>query len=64
VYGPYLAQPTAYRSVTIENGGSPGVVGILDYAGTHSLSTSYDGIQLIPASGTITGQLTVFGLAQ
>lgn len=62
VYGPYLAQPTAYRSVTVENGGSPGVVQILDYAGTHSLSTSYDGYQLIAGAGTITGLVSVYGL--
>lgn len=62
VYGPYLAQPTAYRSVTVENGGSPGVVGILDYAGTHSLSTAYDGYQLIAGSGTIGGSVAVYGL--
>ena len=62
VYGPFLAQPTAYRSVTVENGGSPGVVGILDYAGTHSLSTSYDGYQFVAGSGTISGLVSVYGL--
>jgi hypothetical protein len=61
-YGPFLTQPTAYRSVTVENGGSPGVVGILDYAGTHSVSTAYDGMTFLAASGTITGRIAVYGM--
>lgn len=60
VYGPYLAQPTALRSVSVyRNSGAY----IADYASTHSLSTSYDGITLKPeASGTnSTGNVVVFG---
>jgi len=61
IYGPYLAQPTAMRDV--------GVSGYLnayiqDDANTHSLSTSYDGITLYPASSSITGALTIYGLSQ
>ena len=61
-YGPALAQPTATRNVSA--GGLSGGY-ILDYAGTHSLSTSYDGCSLISASGSFTsGSLTVYGLSQ
>lgn len=58
LYGPSLAQPTAFRSVTIE-----GFTGarIFDYAATHSLSTAYDGITIYPESGNITGNVAVFG---
>ena len=60
IYGPCLAQPTAFRSVDSSSYFS-GNISILDNAGTHSLSTSYDGISFILASGNITGAVTVFG---
>ena len=31
------------------------------YVGNHSLSTSYDGLTLIPSSGTLTGTIRVYG---
>ena len=62
IYGPNLVQPTAMRSVTVESylGGR-----MLDYASTHSLSTAYDGITFIAAtggSGNISGLVSVYGL--
>ena len=59
IYGPFLAQPTAARSVTMhaESGAR-----ISDYAGTHSLSTSYDGITIFPTGGNLTGKLQVYGV--
>ena len=56
IYGPYLAQPTAYRCVDAygREGGR-----MYNFAGTHSLSTSYDGITF--AGGTFTGMVHVFG---
>lgn len=61
VYGPNLAQPTAFRSVIVS-----GYLGgyIEDDAVTHSLSTAYDGITLYPGAGNISGTLCVYGLAQ
>ena len=56
-YGPYLAQPTAYRSV---NAGGFNGAEINDFAGTHSLSTSYDGFTFYSAE-TMTGTVHVFG---
>jgi hypothetical protein len=61
IYGPNLAQPTAFRSIGMRTLSGAWVQ---DIALTHSLSTAYDGITLIPSSGSLTGQLTVFGLAQ
>ena len=58
VYGPYLAQPTASRSVT--GSGHLGAY-ISDEACTHSLSTSYDGITIFPDTVDITGTVHVFG---
>ena len=61
IYGPNLAQPTAARNVALS-----GVDGaqMFNDAGTHSLSTAYDGVTIFPASGNITGLVTVYGLAQ
>ena len=60
VYGPYLAQPTAYRTVTMS---SANTVRIQDYAGTHNQSTSYDGFTLFPQSSySMTGLISVYGL--
>lgn len=59
VYGPFLAQPTAVRTVSAR---SVIDAAIYDYATTHSLSTSYDGFTAFPASGNMTGALQVYGL--
>jgi hypothetical protein len=61
VYGPALSQPTAFRNTSV--GGFSSAV-IVDFASTHSLSTSYDGITIYPVSGNFTGLLTVFGFNQ
>jgi hypothetical protein len=57
-YGPYLAQPTASRSVTV--GGLDSAY-IQDQATTHSLSTSYDGITISLTASNMTGNVVVFG---
>lgn len=59
-YGPFLSQPTAYRSVTMNDDGS---ARIYDSAGTHNQSTSYDGLTIFADSGlSITGLIAVYGL--
>jgi hypothetical protein len=60
-YGPYLAQPTAGRTVVADSYLNAETI---DAAYTHSLSNSYDGFTLLPASGTVTGLVTVFGFNQ
>ena len=57
LYGPYLAQPTACRSVSITDASS---ARIMDFAGTHSQTTSYDGITFW--DGTHTGRVAVYGM--
>jgi hypothetical protein len=58
VYGPYLAQPTAFRGVHV-SGYTSGY--FFDVANTHSLSTSYDSITFFTSSSTTTGNVHVFG---
>jgi len=61
-FGPYLAQPTAFRSVSAEPDTPSDNARIYDNAGTHSLSTSYDGLSLICGAGNFTGLVSVYGL--
>lgn len=60
VFGPYLAQPTATRS--LGNSSESAGVWLLDYACTHSVSNSYDGITIIVQSSTMSGLVSVYGL--
>ena len=61
MYGPFLSQPTAVRTVTVSDLSSAAIV---DRAWTHSLSNSYDGLTILPDTGSITGLVTVFGFNQ
>jgi|AACY02.3.fsa_nt_gi hypothetical protein len=61
LYGPYLAQPTAFRTVTV---GDLSNAAIVDYAGTHNVSTSYTSWGIAPFNGTITGQISVYGFGE
>ena len=58
IYGPFLEAPTAMRNI---NAAGTNSAYILDAANTHSLSTSYDGFSIIPASGTLSGLVCVYG---
>lgn len=61
-YGPFLSQPTAYRTVTINDDAS---ARIYDGAGTHNQSTSYDGLTIFADSGlSITGLVGVYGMVK
>ena len=62
LYGPYLAQPTAFRIIS-----APGEdnARVEDYAGTHSRPTSYDGFSLISDSSNLfSGLVCVYGAVQ
>jgi len=61
VYGPALAQPTAYRTVSMDNDSD---ARINENAGTHSLSTAYDGFTIEMYSGATgsTGTVAVYGV--
>ena len=59
VYGPFLAQPTASRSVTVGDSSS---AYFYDAAHTHNQSTSYDGLTVLLSAGTISGLVCVYGM--
>lgn len=61
LFGPQLAQATAWRSVAVYGVSS---AGMYDVGGTHNQATAYDGITIYPPSGSITGLVTVYGFNQ
>lgn len=62
VYGPALAQPTATRTVMV---GDDESANIFETATTHNQSTAYDGFTFLTNdTPTMTGALTIYGLAQ
>ena len=65
LFGPYLAQPTAMRSVTATSGSNLSSIEIYDNASTHNQSTAYDGFSIILESGLLMGgAITVYGFNQ
>jgi len=59
MYGPALAQPTAWRAVTVNEGAG---AEIQDRANTHSLSNAYDGFSVLTFdTDALTGNIHVFG---
>lgn len=62
IFGPYLAQPTAYRTTNVLGLSN---AGLIDFAGTHNQSVSYDGFTFSLSDPThISGLITVFGFNQ
>jgi hypothetical protein len=58
IISPSVAQATNFLSF---NQYSVLSAGLNLYAGTHSLSTAYDGITLYPSTGTISGKIRIYG---
>lgn len=58
LYGPFLAQPTAIRSIGALDLSS---AYIEDYATTHNQSVAYDGLTLYPSASTFEGLVCVYG---
>lgn len=62
LFGPYLAQPTAGRSITVSSASS---AYIGETAFTHNQSAAYDGITFsLQATYNMSGLVTVFGFNQ
>lgn len=60
VFSPFAAAPTGFQSNASMKVSSTAPQGLQAYGG-HSLSSSYDGLTIYPASGTITGTVSVYG---
>ena len=62
VYGPHLAQPTAFRNNNVSGETN---AALADFASTHSLSTSYTGITIFGLNPVeLSGLVSVFGFNQ
>lgn len=59
IYRPFLAASTGYSTVASYNQAY-----IDNFSGAQTSATSYDGITLFPDSGTITGEVWVYGYAK
>ena len=59
MFAPFLAAPTLFRSFTTQNVGT--TTAAYDYTGNHNVSTSYDGISFLAASGNVTGTVRIYG---
>lgn len=62
--GPNLAEATSYMAVSNTSDGAITAPYINNWFGNHSTATAYDGIELYPGSGTMTGTYTIYGLAK
>lgn len=61
IYGPFLAQPTAWRTNQVDDYLS---ASIYDPCGTHNQSVSYDGFTFSRSVGTFTGLVAVYGMVK
>jgi hypothetical protein len=61
LFGPQLAEATTYTSTNMNSQGA--YTAPINYyiAGNHSTATAYDGIEILVASGTMTGSYTIYG---
>ena len=65
ISGPQLAEPTVYTSTVVDHDGSGYTTpSFLSYGGNQSSSTAFDGINLLVATGTMTGSYTIYGYSK
>ena len=55
IQNPYAANFTAFQETSVDSAQS------VESRGVHTLTTSYDGIQFLVGSGTLTGTVTCYG---
>jgi hypothetical protein len=58
---PFTAATTMFEALVARHRASATSEGVIMYAGGHDTASSYDGFTLLPASGTFTGQVRVYG---
>jgi hypothetical protein len=58
IYNPFLTLPTLFISHALQQSNQ---VLQRNYYGAHNVSTSYDGLTILPASSNFTGTLRIYG---
>jgi hypothetical protein len=61
IFSPYVAEPTVISSINNRSAGAYTAPVSNLFVANHTLSTSYDGVQILLSGGTITGTYTVYG---
>jgi len=64
IFSPFVAEPTVMITTNNRSSGAYTAPVINVFATNHTVSTSYDGIQILLAGGTITGTYTVYGMGK
>ena len=64
LYAPQLAQSTAIMSYNMSNNDGAASIGVQQTFGNQTDSTQFDGIEILPASGTMTGTYTIYGYSK
>lgn len=64
INGPALAEPTSFISLGNTSNAALTAPYMSNNYGNHSTATAYDGIEIFPGSGTMTGTYTIYGLAK
>lgn len=62
--GPNLAEPTLINVQNARSAGAYTVPTTFFWTGNHSTATAYDGVELLPVSGTLTGNYTIYGMGK
>jgi hypothetical protein len=60
VFNPQEALATSYNAITAQNGGEI----IRHYVGAFTATTQFDGFSLLKTTGTITGQIRIYGYGE
>jgi hypothetical protein len=63
LFSPQIAEATNYHSLVAWSPGSYSGLNAY-YAGNHSTSTAYDGIEFLVSAGTMTGAYTIYGYSK
>ncbi len=64
IYSPFVAEPTIATSICNRSNGAYTTGTTMLFTTNHTVSTAYDGIQILLGSGTITGTYTVYGMGK
>ena len=64
IYSPFVAEPTTATSICNRSNGAYTNGTTILFTTNHTVSTAYDGIQIVMGGGTITGSYTVYGMGK
>lgn len=63
VYSPFVSNSMTLANIVMSGNNNADTINYVDVLFTHNVVTSYDGFRLTLSSGTVSGTVSVFGLA-